>query len=71
MRSGPHVFTEDEIASAVRQPSALSEWLRERRREEIRRMSPTERAEEFQAHQRMLARFLQAGQQYRAQQVKK
>ena len=34
-------------------------------------MSPEERAEEFQAHQRVLARFLEAGQWYRAQQVKK
>jgi hypothetical protein len=71
VRSVPHVFTEEEIASAVRQPSGVSEWLRERRREEIRRMSPEERAEEFQAHQRVLARFLEAGQWYRAQQVKK
>lgn len=70
-RSIPHIFTEEEISSAVRQPSALSEWLKERRRNEIRGMSPAERAEDFQAHQRILARFLEAGRQHRARLVKK
>ena len=69
--STPRLFTPEEIGSAVRQPSAVSDWLHERRREETRRMSPAERAEEFRAHQRMLARFLEAGTQFRAQRAKK
>ena len=34
-------------------------------------MSRAERAEDFRAHQRMLARFLEAGKQFRAQRAKK
>ncbi len=37
----------------------------------IRRVSSVERAEDFRAHQRMLARFLEAGKQFRAQRTKK
>jgi hypothetical protein len=55
----------------VRQPSAVDDWFYERRREEIRRVSSVERAEDFRAHQRMLARFLEAGKQFRAQRTKK
>lgn len=66
----PRLFTEEEIASAVRRPSAVSDWLTERRQETSRSMSPAERAADFYAHQRMLARFLEAGDQYRAWQAK-
>ena len=69
-KSAPRLFTAEEIASAVRRPSAVSDWLRERRREETRSMSPAERAADFHAHQRMLARFLEAGDQYRVWQAK-
>ena len=68
--SAPRLFTAEEIACAARRPSAVSDWLKERRREEIRSMSPAERAADFHAHQRVLARFLEAGNQYRTRQAK-
>ena len=69
-RSAPRLFTAEEIASAARRPSAVSDWLKERRREATRSMSPAERAADFHAHQRLLAKFLEAGNQYRAWQAK-
>lgn len=69
-KSAPRLFTAQEIASAVRRPSAVSDGLKERRREVTRSMTPAERAADFHAHQRVLARFLEAGNQYRARQTK-
>ena len=54
----------------MRRPSAVSDWLKERRREVTRSMTPAERAADFHAHQRVLARFLEAGNQYRVRQTK-
>lgn len=64
--SARRLFTAEEIGSAARRPGAVSDWLKERRREETRRLGPAERAADFHAHQRVLARFVEAGDRYRA-----
>lgn len=59
------IFTEEQISTAKRQPSAISAMLEERRREAIRRMSPAERAQMFRTHNELMALAFAVGERLR------
>ena len=59
------IFTAEQIATAKRQPSAISAMLKERRGEAIRRMSPAERAQMLQTHNELMALAFAAGEKLR------
>jgi hypothetical protein len=59
------IFTEEQISTAKRQPSAISAMLEEKRREAIRRMSPAERAQMFRTHNELMALAFAVGERLR------
>ena len=58
------IFTEQQIASAKRQPSVM-EMLKEKHREAIRRMTPADRAAAFKNHNELMALAFAAGERLR------
>lgn len=59
------IFTEQQIATAKRQPSAILEIRKAARREAIRRMTPAERAVAFKNHNELMALAFAAGERQR------
>ena len=57
-------FTEQQIASAKRQPSVM-EIIKEKHSEAIRRMTPAERAVAFKNHNELIALAFAAGERQR------
>lgn len=59
------IFTEQQIATAKRQPSAILEIRKAARREAIRRMTLAERAVAFKNHNELMALAFAAGERLR------